>query len=604
VPTLGIKPGRSPVFAWCSAVAIHLLVTIAVTYPAVLFAHSDLFGAIRGDKYQFIWNFWLLKHSLLVLHQFPFYTEFQYYPTGVSLALHDTTYFWSLLSVPMQLFLDPRIVFNLFLLVCLPANGVAFYWLAKEVTREHWGALAGSVVFAYCPYFIGRFQVSHIQYLGVFFIPLFLLSLWRYRRDPRSAHLLKAGLLLALQGLITFYYAVAMSAILLLFLSYHVARSRGQWRSAAFWRTLSLHASALALITAAILSPVVIPILAQIQRGDFRRTTTPSSYEYLEISSGDLASYFVPDFTTASWRGWSLSMAGADRRQRLKTSLYGNPFEKAVYPGWISWIALVGVLASTALRRRYWPWAVLALGGFVLTLGPTLYVKGEPYLQGMLPLRFLYHVPILNIIRAPTRFAFFIPLGAGVALAGLIAWLRDRRGTGITVGTTIGCILATCVEFAPNPTPHFPKDLWLSPFYAAIRADADDYSILNIPVDFEEARAGGDIYQYAQVIHQKPIIGGYVSREPDYVFEPLDGSAFLQSVLDRRHEADPRLRISAAGFADMHRTLREFEVRYVVVHRRFVARSEWEDVNSWLESGLGPSIYEDRWIRVYAFYGD
>ena len=108
------------------------------------------------------------------------------------------SWFWSLLSVPLQIALDPRAVL-LFLLISFPLNGLAFYALAREVSGRTGAALVGSIAFAYCPYLIGRFQVSTCNTWGRFFVPLFMLCLWRYAAAPAARHLRWAGLWLALQ---------------------------------------------------------------------------------------------------------------------------------------------------------------------------------------------------------------------------------------------------------------------------------------------------------------------------------------------------------------------------------------------------------------------
>jgi len=174
-----IFPKNKLITDWASIILLHITLTFIITYPTLLYFHSYHIGGPRGDKFQFIWNFWWTKFSITDLHQLPFFCDFQYYPTGVSLALHDTSYFWAFLSIPLQFFLDPEIILNIFLVLCFPLNGLAFYHLAKVVTGDHRGAIAGSLIFAYCPYLIGRFHVCHIQYLGIFLIPLFLLELWR-----------------------------------------------------------------------------------------------------------------------------------------------------------------------------------------------------------------------------------------------------------------------------------------------------------------------------------------------------------------------------------------------------------------------------------------
>ena len=62
--TTTARPGLA---IWCGVFGVHLALAVAMTHPAVLYLHSDLFGAMRGDKYVFLWNFWWVKHALLLI---------------------------------------------------------------------------------------------------------------------------------------------------------------------------------------------------------------------------------------------------------------------------------------------------------------------------------------------------------------------------------------------------------------------------------------------------------------------------------------------------------------------------------------------------------
>ena len=127
-------------YHWISTFILHLIITFIITFPSLILFHSHYIGGPRGDKFQFIWNFWWMKYSIFDLHRLPFYCNMQYHPTGVSLALHDMTYFWSTLSIPFQTFFERGIILNIFLILCFPLNGMAFYHLAKEITKDHRGA--------------------------------------------------------------------------------------------------------------------------------------------------------------------------------------------------------------------------------------------------------------------------------------------------------------------------------------------------------------------------------------------------------------------------------------------------------------------------------
>ena len=519
----------------------------------------------------------------------------QYYPTGTSLALHDLNVLWSLLSIPLQSFLPLTTILNVFMLSCFVLNGLSFFLMAKEITGSYSGALAGSVIFAYCPFFLGRFSVSHIGFLSAFFIPPFILMLWRHAQQGKLADMLRSALFLALASLCHFYYGIAL---LLIAASYFVFQL--VCRPTLAKRLHLARQTILALLLfIAILSPLIAPILYQLSRGDFDGPSQASdNISTLEANSADLLGFILPDVTIAAWRGYRLFPAAGRLGQNVQDATTGNFYEKTVYPGWTSWILLTVALFLPSLRRRTWPWILMFLTFFLWALGPTLYINGRPFLQGLLPLRILPGLPILHFLRTPTRFALFLTLGSGMLTATAISLLSPRRPM-VACFLSVVLPLLALAEFFPFPQDFFPGDLFRSSFYERLAQDKNPGSVLNIPVSFHGARGGGDIFQYAQTIHGKPIVGGYIARTPRAVFSTLEKFAFLRAVEQREYDHDKRLILGPDGLADMEPTLRNLNIRFIIVHRSLISEAEWPTVINWLEQGLGPFIYEDQWIRVY-----
>ena len=583
---------------WISTLILHIIITFIVTLPFLLYFNSHFVGGPRGDKFQFIWNFWWVKHSIFDLHKLPSFCNLQYYPTGVSLALHDMTYFWSILSVPFQFFLNPAQILNLFLFLCFPLNGMAFYYMAKEITKEHRGALAGSLIFAYCPYLIGRFHVCHIQYLSVFFIPLFLLELWRYNQSSRLINLIKASIYFFLTSMISYYYGAALSLILICFFIYQVICIKKKPSYTGYLAKLSLNILITFLLIFILMSPFFIPALIQIYRGDYQSAKV--TLNSIEDNSGDLVSYLIPDTTLASWKGWSLSKSAERWMGRFNASISGNKLEKSVYPGWISLISIGLAIFFKAFRKKAWTWLLLALLFWIISLGPTLFVYGKPYLKGLLPYSIFCIIPLFDIIRAPTRFAFFITLGGGMLVAIGISQLRKNFSLRFYRIVTILIIAVTLVEFLPRPTYLTPNNIFISNFYYYLQQDPNEFSILNIPVDFVGATGGGDIYVYAQTIHEKRIIGGHISREPIYALDTLNKSLFLQAITPNTYDESSGLPLTKAGYKEMPDALKRLNIGYVILHKSILTDNEYWRVIKWIEPGLGRPIFEDEWIRVYS----
>ena len=86
---------------------------------------------------------------------------------------------------------NPVLAYNIVFLIAPPLNGVAAFALGRELTGSRAAAFIAGLAFAYAPY--QSVQLSHIQYMPTFGMPLALLWLHRYLQTERRQALVWFG---------------------------------------------------------------------------------------------------------------------------------------------------------------------------------------------------------------------------------------------------------------------------------------------------------------------------------------------------------------------------------------------------------------------------
>jgi hypothetical protein len=180
----------------------------------------------------------------------------------------------------------------------------------------------------------------------------------------------------------------------------------------------------------------------------------------------------------------------------------------------LSLVALA-VIAAAVWRAGYRPrggWLWLTAGFAALSLGPFIHVAGaNTYIPG--PWSLLRYMPLIGAARSPTRFAVVAALGLAILLAGALAALGKRypqRRRAIVVTASILLLF----ELLPAP-----RTLYSAEVPSIVERIADDprpVRVLNLPFGVRDGTFGeGNFsarYLFHQTQHQKPLIGGYLSR--------------------------------------------------------------------------------------------
>jgi len=126
--------------------------------------------------------------------------------------------------------------------------------------------------------------------------------------------------------------------------------------------------------------------------------------------------------------------------------------------------------------------------------------------------------------------------------------------------------------------PYVTTKVDVSQFYYEMAKDEDVYGVIDIP--------SGAVTLYLATIHQKPLVGGYVSRPSQKALDFLSDTPVIKDLMGYgKTESDNLTKISRDIFS-------RYNIRYIITHS--------DAYKDFLERELNLKVhYEDKLIRVY-----
>ena len=467
------------------------LATVVLTWPIAITLNQAT--GLRGDYFNNIWNVWWLKESLSNGHS-PYYTDYMYFPGGISLLRHTLSPLNALPGVVLSFFLGSHAVFNVLLLATFTASAWTFSLLARSLTGSLAGALLAGLIYSFNPFhyfYICQVNVFSFQWMPL--VLLFFLRTWRY---GGWKNMVLAGLFTGcLAGSAEYFVMYAVIVCGLMFVLAPLHSPGVPWWTGA---KRLLGAGALAGIFVAI-------IAAPLLWGTFGpESKLPAStvVDMQKRRQNDLLGFHWiggPEVVTLSWP----TMLG------------------------YSTLALI-LFSSRRIWKRHGFWIAVAALFFVLGLGDKLKVAqqdtGIPLVYGL-----FRRVPGLEMLRKPDR-AFFMVMFV-TALLAAEAWRglarrfsspRARAGTFVSV-TALVMLELTGVPFHRYD---YEPPAWLH----ELAKDDSVESVIELPpmsVDVMNAR-----FIFFQTVHHKKGPLGYCTalakRKPQEDQMDLVVNAYLQ----------------------------------------------------------------------------
>jgi hypothetical protein len=556
-----------------SAALVCLLLTVLLTWPLTARLGSAL-PAGAGDLWQNLWNLWwwdlALREGVT-----PYWTPYFFHPSGADLSLHTHSPLNMLVFARLA---DPQTAYGLCVLASTWLSAFGMVLLAREVTGSARAGLVAGVVFAFFPNRLEQ-TLEHLNLFSTQFLPLMLWALLGMVRRGGWRWVIGLAAFTAANALCDWQLAMmgtALMAVVVLVAFVRPVRPR-----LALVRDLAL-AGGLAVLLAL---PAAWPLL--------RSMTSGVPYQKPRVERGvDLAFLLRPHFHHPLWGRFS-EMAYRERR--------ANP--SAGFTSYLGVAPLLLAGVAVARRRRGTAlWGGIFLGSLLLSLGAHARFEGR-LLEGVtLPFAWLEDLPLLSVLRVANR--LLLPAGLALAVLAALGFAGSRPCPDRRFALVLGAVVLDYLWLPYPLREHTP-----SPLYAMLRDGGPQGAVIDIPLT---ASPGAVDSLRAQLVHGRPIAGGYVSVPSRATLDAIAREPALQDLygfaprLERPIDRE-RLRALGFGVVLLHKDRRAGSVPPAAESPPFLALDRLGEMpaasidlaRERLEAACGAPFYEDE--RVAAF---
>jgi hypothetical protein len=447
----GLKPnsskkGATAGFAGASWTLVlllaYLLLAVVLTWPTTARLATHLPGD-GGDDPAIAWNLWWVRYALLNLGEFPFLTNYMFYPIGVNLAFYTLTVLNAVTALPLTLNLGVVAANNLHLLFTLVTGGYGACLLVRSSLAESlpaaprsastqviapliWlsAAIAGGMyAFASHNLFyvaLGQFNVASSHWL-----PFAILFLFRSHRQPHSLkNPLMAALFFTFQAWSELTYAsflLVFTGLSWLYLMLGAAKFAfgSKARVDSSFKQQIRNASILLAGFSLGLSPILASMLPDLlTEGDF----WVEGSGFAAAFSADLLGFIIPTihhpFFENLIRQTNIGQVG---------SVTGFDKGQHIYLGGTLLTLLCIAVATSRQHAAVRFWLVAAAFFFLLCLGPTIVFNGQSTgITGAFV--FFQELPFFRGNRYPSRYSVMLLLSLSVTAGYALVWIGLHFG--------------------------------------------------------------------------------------------------------------------------------------------------------------------------------
>lgn len=627
-----------------AAALMYGVLAAVFTWPLMLHFQTSIIGGT--DAFQALWGLWWFERALLrpdslwncplVLH-----------PYGADLVQHDWQLWPNVFALAARrLGLTLVGSYNAAILMAIWLNALSVFLLARAVVKEWLPAFVAGLLYGSAAYFGGRIQ-GHFWFMHAYPLPLLALCLQKIWDTRCRRWALGVGGSLVLAVWSEHYYAVYAGVYALLFFLYHsvsleirqearpsvrrgwqiffvtlgalagtlgaVVAQTGGWRFFLWGVRISIRRPGRALTVclaswfAAFLLRNRLRVLLGTKQGPFLDKRHVRLYGYMALPLVLLVPIMVRagrlllrgDFGS-QWASVASGLMGVHALSIVFPNIYHplwGEWLRGALSTWelwergtvgLGWAAISVVLLTRVYRAAGW-WRFAFVGFLVLSLGPFLEIFPGWRISPPLPFWVLRYIPIVEGARVPSRW---------VAMA-LVPWamLVALGVQGVTSSRWRVAVLAA-VLFEGLAAPWQVNPVSVPSMYRAISRDTRAGALLELPFGVMDGRRmwGAGFppeLLYYQTVHGKRLVGGYISRIPDRIFDEYRDQPVLWKLATLQEEPEEGEGIDRGEFL---RFAAEWEVTWIVLDR-YRASPSLERAVLWL---LGPPLLEEGHLMAWS----
>lgn len=434
-----------------------------------------------------------------------------------------------------QLILGRVLGYNLLFILSFVLSGFGAYLLTNYFTKNKPASLIAGIIFAFSPFHIHNAISTNVGTMHQEWLPFFALFLFRFFDDFKLKNFLFTGLFFFLIGF-TEHQMLAFTAIFIIFfLLYKIFTQPKVFLRGKLWLYVITSSAVFA-----VLFFVMFRSLFSIAGSDnnYLNAGLKSAVKY----SNDALSIFVPPSFHSIWPNAFSHLRNQFERRSDSTF--------SAYIGYVVLLlALIGivsvVLQAYRLRKKkmeekeaqkmhtrgFFFWLLVAVGFYVLSLGPYLHYKGVIDPPVRMPYMLIYdYLPFYENIRTVGRLFVYSTLAFSMLAAwGMLFLSRYFRGRKSAIaedvkrgerGEEAGLDpvrhiltkplfavfgLLIIIDFLAIPLKM--NNLSHSSFYEKLGQDKEKYSILEVPGSTDYDFASRDLVWKS--IHRKDTVNGY-----------------------------------------------------------------------------------------------
>lgn len=536
-------------------ILIFFAITCIITFPVIIKFNTEFAGIGDhpggGDIWHSVWNFWWFNYALKNDLD-PLKTNYIFYPNTVTILQHHPFAFY--ISTVLVQFLDYVQTWNVLWLFGFVFGGYGCFLLANHFNKNFFASLIAGSIFTFGTYHTTH-SVVHIGLTTIVWIPLSILYLFKISESPSKLNSVLAGVFLFLAFLSHLYYLHIMIIFSIVFFIFYFLR-----RKQISNKTFAIN-SLIAVSIALLLTVPQITIIAQ--NFDTNDTFKRSVDEHIEYSlslqnvllASPIHSLKAPNHDFFLWFS-DAYVIPFDKNPQL---------EQFVYLGIIP-LVLSGIAIVKFRKKRLLFWILIIGIFFILSLGPELKIFGKSE-EISLPWKFFYEtIPGWDFFRVPARSIIMVSLGTAILSSFTVNECLKKyfKTTKKMIIFSIGILFLVLLEFSVVPYPTSHQEI--PSVYESIKNDPRDIAVLEAPIGgagdlglFSDA-----IFQYYQIFHEKPIIGGYESRPPVNVLRSLQSYFLNQFVWKTTPDDIVKQDLSEVGVSIFN----YYNIGYVIIHKK------------------------------------